>query len=61
MDILIGDQTLFVRADEAEAAWMLYAPLLDARPPVGFYPAGTWGPQPAGLLFRRAGERWTPA
>ncbi len=61
MDVLIGDQTLFVRADEVEAAWSLYAPVLGQRPPVSFYAAGSWGPSAADRLFRREGERWIPA
>ena len=32
VDVMAGDQTLFVRADEAEAAWRIYAPLLAERP-----------------------------
>ena len=43
-DILMGDPTLFVRADEVEASWQLYAGLLDADRPVHPYEAGTWGP-----------------
>lgn len=43
-DILMGDQTLFVRADEVEASWALYAPLLEADVPVYPYEAGSWGP-----------------
>ncbi|MFB6249974.1 MAG: glucose-6-phosphate dehydrogenase [Salinibacter sp.] len=43
-DILEGDQTLFVRADEVEASWALYAPLLEADVPVHPYEAGSWGP-----------------
>jgi glucose-6-phosphate 1-dehydrogenase len=45
LDIMAGDQTLFVRADEVEWAWRIYAAALD--PPAArvlFYPAGTWGP-----------------
>jgi glucose-6-phosphate 1-dehydrogenase len=55
LDILMGDQTLFVHADEVEASWALYAPLLDehTRPPVVPYPAGTWGPLEAGKLSSR--------
>ena len=55
LDILRGDQTLFVHADEVETSWALYAPLLDeaTRPPVYPYPAGTWGPLEAGLLSSR--------
>ncbi|MCU0280763.1 MAG: glucose-6-phosphate dehydrogenase [Acidimicrobiia bacterium] len=44
LDIVEGDQTLFVRADEVEGSWRLYQPLLDAPPPVHPYPAGSWGP-----------------
>jgi glucose-6-phosphate 1-dehydrogenase len=45
LDIMAGDQTLFVRADEVEWAWRIYAPALDPPPPsVLTYPAGTWGP-----------------
>ena len=44
LDVLEGDQTLFVHADEVEASWRIYAPLLEAPPPVYPYAAGTWGP-----------------
>jgi glucose-6-phosphate 1-dehydrogenase len=48
LDLMAGDQTLFVRADEVEWAWRLYAPVLDPVPAsVLFYPAGTWGPPAA--------------
>ena len=52
VDVMAGDQTLFVRADEAEAAWGLYAPLLAAPPsPPLFYPAGSFGPPAAARLM----------
>jgi glucose-6-phosphate 1-dehydrogenase len=60
LDVLTGDQTLFVRADEVEAAWNLYAPVLETRPSANFYPAGTWGPSTADRLFKPDGERWIP-
>jgi glucose-6-phosphate 1-dehydrogenase len=45
LDIMVGDQTLFVRADEVEWAWRIYAPALDPPPEnVRPYPAGDWGP-----------------
>ncbi|MCL5744369.1 MAG: glucose-6-phosphate dehydrogenase [Acidobacteria bacterium] len=44
LDILEGDQTLFVRNDWVETSWRLYTPLLEQRPPTHFYEAGTWGP-----------------
>ena len=48
-DVFTGNQTLFVHADEAEAAWALYTPLLERRDaePLYEYPAGTWGPEEA--------------
>jgi glucose-6-phosphate 1-dehydrogenase len=50
-DIIVGDPTLFVRADEVEASWQLYAPLLDADPPVHPYEPGTWGPDAVDRLL----------
>ena len=46
-DLMTGDQTLFVHADEVEASWALYAPLLEGSLDVKPYPAGTWGPEEA--------------
>ena len=43
LDLLSGDQTLFVHADEVEAAWRLFTPILDNTLAVSFYAAGTWG------------------
>lgn len=53
MDIMEGDQTLFVRADEVEASWRLYSSLLRNPPPLHFYPAGTWGPPAAEALLQQ--------
>jgi len=47
LDVVEGDQTLFVRADEVEESWRLYQPLLEADLPVHPYPAGSWGPTAA--------------
>ncbi|MGQ0548884.1 MAG: glucose-6-phosphate dehydrogenase [Armatimonadota bacterium] len=60
LDVLTGDQTLFVRADEVEAAWRLYTPVLQNPPPVDFYPAGAWGPAAAEQLLAKDGHRWNP-
>ena len=51
LDILRGDQTLFVHAEEAEASWQLYSPLLGQPHEVKFYPAGSWGPKEAGQFI----------
>jgi glucose-6-phosphate 1-dehydrogenase len=56
LDLVRGQQTFFVRADEVELAWRMYTPLLQQLPPLHFYPAGTWGPDAAGQLID--GGRW---
>jgi glucose-6-phosphate 1-dehydrogenase len=56
LDLLMGDQTLFVHADEVETAWALYEPLLNSKHPVHPYPSGTWGPLEAEALSSRAPE-----
>ena len=62
-DCMIGDQTLFQRADMVEAGWCVVSPLLDlwkALPPRSFpnYAAGTWGPKEAEELLERDGRQW---
>jgi glucose-6-phosphate 1-dehydrogenase len=62
-DCMIGDQTLFQRADMVEAGWCVVSPLLDvwkALPPRNFpnYAAGTWGPKDADDLLERDGRHW---
>jgi glucose-6-phosphate 1-dehydrogenase len=44
-----------VRADEVEASWKLYTPLLKADIPVHSYEAGSWGPEEAQQLL----NAWT--
>ncbi|MEE9594789.1 MAG: glucose-6-phosphate dehydrogenase [Candidatus Hydrothermarchaeales archaeon] len=58
MDVLLGDQTLFVRSDEVEKAWQLYTSLLEKKIPVHSYEAGTWGPEEADALLSRDGRKW---
>ncbi|MFO8098391.1 MAG: glucose-6-phosphate dehydrogenase [Salinibacter sp.] len=63
-DVIVGDPTLFVRADEVEASWRLYAPLLAADGPVHPYAAGTWGPEAVDRLvtdWMSAGRREAPS
>jgi glucose-6-phosphate 1-dehydrogenase len=43
-DAIEGDRTLFVRSDSVLRAWEIVQPVLDKPPPLGFYPAGSWGP-----------------
>jgi len=60
---MIGDATLFQRADMVEAGWAMVQPVIDvwkALPPRSFpnYPAGSWGPHEADELLRRDGRHW---
>jgi glucose-6-phosphate 1-dehydrogenase len=62
-DCMIGDATLFQRADMVEAGWSIVNPALDvwkALPPRNFpnYAAGTWGPKEADELLERDGRSW---
>ena len=62
-DCMIGDATLFQRADMIEAGWSVVQPVLDvwkALPPRNFpnYPAGSWGPKEATDLLTRDGRQW---
>lgn len=61
-DIMMNDATLFMRADQVEAAWQILMPVLDVwsvAPPSDFpnYASGTWGPEEVqGLLGK--GHSW---
>jgi glucose-6-phosphate 1-dehydrogenase len=63
LDITHGDQTLFIRGDEAEHAWEVLTPILNAwqkQPPADFpnYAAGTFGPEAADRFLEKDGRRW---
>jgi glucose-6-phosphate 1-dehydrogenase len=62
MDVVRGDQTLFMRRDEVEAAWEWVDPILAAwseqREPPRPYAAGSWGPSAAVALVEREGRTW---
>ncbi len=62
MDVIRGNQTLFMRRDEVDAAWAWVDPILetwenskDAPKP---YTSGTWGPSAAIALIERDGRTW---
>ena len=57
LDVVEGDQTLFVHAEETEASWRLYTPLLHDRPPVQSY-RGQLGPPAAAELIHGADDTW---
>ena len=58
LDVIEGDQTLFVHADETEASWELYAPLLGKRLRLHSYPSASWGPQAADKLAGFTDGAW---
>src|SRR5216684_1392856 len=64
-DCMIGDATLFQRADSVEAGWAVVQPILDLwqndkTVPLEFYPAGAAGPDAAEQLLWRSGRKWRP-
>jgi glucose-6-phosphate 1-dehydrogenase len=67
LDAMLGDASLFARADEVEAAWGIVSPVVDAwqawdeggeSGDLALYEAGTWGPEAADRLLERDGRRW---
>lgn len=63
LDVMLGDATLFMRADQVEAAWSAITPILEAweaAAPVDFpnYHAGACGPEEAEALIAQDGRSW---
>lgn len=62
MDVMLGDATLFMRADEVEAQWRIITPLLDRmendKPTPVFYEAGSMGPEAAYVMLERVDRHW---
>jgi glucose-6-phosphate 1-dehydrogenase len=63
LDVLVGDATLFMRADQVDAAWKVVMPILNAwkkypTKKLHFYEAGTWGPTAARDLVKPYAEHW---
>jgi glucose-6-phosphate 1-dehydrogenase len=63
LDVMLGDATLFMRADQVEAAWSVVMPILNrwADEPASSFPnydAGTWGPPEADVLIAQEGRSW---
>ncbi len=64
-DCMLGNQTLFQRADMVEAGWRMVQPLLDAwgggnGDGLAMYDAGSQGPKEAEGLLEADGHRWRP-
>jgi glucose-6-phosphate 1-dehydrogenase len=63
LDTMLGDQTLFMRGDQVEAAWELVMPILNAwegKKSLSFpnYSADSWGPETAEALIAQDGFHW---
>jgi len=63
LDVIRGDATLFMRADQVESAWKVVAPVLDiwsSVSPSDFpnYSSGSWGPESAEMLIAQDGRSW---
>jgi len=62
-DVMEGNPTLFMRADQVESAWQVITPIMEAwkhRKPVDFpnYAPGSWGPEDAEALVAKYGHHW---
>jgi glucose-6-phosphate 1-dehydrogenase len=62
LDCMLGDSTLFTRADEVEASWTWITPIEErwkqGQSPLEPYAAGTWGPEAADRLLAADGRAW---
>ena len=62
MDVIRGNQTLFMRGDEVEAAWAWTDPIIEGWTERGDIPTeyevGSTGPEDAAMLLHREGRRW---
>jgi glucose-6-phosphate 1-dehydrogenase len=63
LDVALGDATLFMRADQIEAAWAVVDPIVEAwsaNPPAKFpnYESGSWGPEESEALIAADGRSW---
>ncbi len=73
LDAMIGDASLFARADEIELSWQITDPIqaawsqpaapaggprVEIAPPLEFYEQGAWGPPSADRLLAQAGRHW---
>jgi len=62
LDVIEGDRSLFLRADEVECAWKIVDPILqkwsEERDYIATYPAGSWGPEESRRLFDKERQYW---
>jgi len=63
LEIMTGDQTLFMRADQVEEAWEILMPIInswESKKSLNFpnYSPGSWGPEIAEALIAQDGFHW---
>jgi len=63
LETMLGDQTLFMRSDQVEAAWEILMPILNSwksKKSINFpnYSADSWGPENAEALIASDGFHW---
>jgi len=63
LDVMLGDATLFMRADQVECAWSVVQPVLNIWESVEAsdfpnYPSSSWGPESAEMLIAQDGRSW---
>jgi glucose-6-phosphate 1-dehydrogenase len=63
LDVLQGDATLFMRADQVEQAWKIVMPIINSwkknpKKQLHFYKAGTWGPAASKQLLKGYAKDW---
>ena len=61
-DVMLGDATLFMRADEVEAQWRIVEPVISnwehTFDDPAMYERGSWGPEEADALLAKSGRIW---
>ena len=61
-DVMMGDATLFMRADEVEAQWRIVEPVISTWEKnfddPAMYERGSWGPEEADMLLAKSGRIW---
>jgi len=63
LDVVMGDASLFTRADQTELSWALFDPIIagwedPSAPPPEIYQPGSWGPSGSSQLLTSEGRQW---
>ncbi len=62
LDAILGDRSLFLRADEVDLAWKAVDPIIEKwskeRDTAYTYQAGTWGPEEVSRIFDDSCHQW---